>query len=127
MYAIFENLEQYNAKNLEINNLRGYPNDKGTLNYASENPQQTIDGKYAMRIMAGLEEQFAECEQVETVKFLTWFLIYNYRTKKILLCGYLTIDEIPNYDKLYFTLREFETETEMNDYIEDNNLITEEV
>jgi len=69
MYAIFETLEQYNAKNQGINEYRGYPNDKGTMTYAPENPQQTLDGKYAMRIVIGLEEQFTGCEQVESVEY----------------------------------------------------------
>lgn len=69
MYALFETLEDYEAKNREISLALGYPNDSGTLRYASEKPAQDINGKYAMQILPQVERFFADCVVVESVEY----------------------------------------------------------
>jgi len=69
MYAIFETLEAYQAKNQELNAYLGYPNVNGTERYATDEPQQTIDGKYAMPIRDEIAHLFVGCEILETVEY----------------------------------------------------------
>lgn len=69
MYAIFNTISAYHAKNAEINNSLGYPDGHGTERYASESPKQTTDGMYAMQILPYVEHLFAGCTIVNTVEY----------------------------------------------------------
>jgi hypothetical protein len=69
MYAIFETLEEYKAKNSEVSLALGFPNGHGTLSYASEVPMQDIYCKYIMPIMPHVERFFTDCVVVETVQY----------------------------------------------------------
>lgn len=69
MYALFGTLESYQSKNNEISIALGYPNDSGTLRYASENPAQDINGKHVMHIPNGLKHLFGGCEIVEKAEY----------------------------------------------------------
>lgn len=69
MFALFDTLEAYRNKNQEVNAYFGYPNERGTLRYATENPSETIDGKYAMPIRDEIAHLFVGCEIVEAVEY----------------------------------------------------------
>ena len=69
MFALFDTLEQYLAKNHEINTALGYPDGKGTERYATEVPMLTAIGKYAMQILPHVERFFADCVVVESVEY----------------------------------------------------------
>ena len=69
MFAIFDTLEQYLAKNHEINTALGYPDGHGTDRYADETPIKTTTGNYAMQILPHVERFFTDCVVVETVEY----------------------------------------------------------
>lgn len=69
MYAIFETLEEYRAKNSEVSLALGLPNGRGTVSYASEVPMQDIFGKYVMLIMPHVDRFFADCVVIESVEY----------------------------------------------------------
>ena len=56
-YKKFDTIEEYTAKNTEINLLRGYPSN-GTERYAPDEPEVDIDGKFIMPVMPDLEHLF---------------------------------------------------------------------
>jgi len=68
MFAVFETLEAYQAKNAEINAHRGYPNEH-CQSYASDSPVTTKDGRYAMGISLDLMHLFADCLIVDSVEY----------------------------------------------------------
>ena len=69
MIALFTTLKAYRAKNKEVNDYLGYPDGRGTDRYATETPQATIDGKYAMPISERVAHLFTDCEIVESVEY----------------------------------------------------------
>ncbi len=69
MFALFDTLEKYNAKNSEINAALGYPDGNGTERYAADNPRQDVNGKYSMQILPHVAHLFAGCTIVETVEY----------------------------------------------------------
>jgi len=69
MYAIFESPSEYHEKLNEVNDALGYPDGFGTDRYATETPQPTIDGKYAMPISEHVAHLFTGCTIVESVEY----------------------------------------------------------
>lgn len=69
MFALFDTLEKYNAKNSEINAALGYPDGNGTERYATDNPRQDVNGNYAMQILPHVGRFFADCVVVESVEY----------------------------------------------------------
>ncbi len=69
MFAIFDTIEEYVAKNNAINIALGYPDGMGTDRYADETPAETTTGKYAMQILPCASHLFAGCVIVESVEY----------------------------------------------------------
>jgi len=69
MFAQFDSIEAYLAKNDEINVFLGYPDGRGTERYATDNPTKTIEGKYAMPVSERIAHLFDDCEIVESVEY----------------------------------------------------------
>ena len=69
MFAIFSTIKAYRDKNKEIGDYLGYPDGSGTDRYATEIPQLTKDGKYAMLISERVAHLFTDCEIVESVEY----------------------------------------------------------
>lgn len=69
MYAIFDTLEQYLAKNHEINTALGYPDGRGTDHYADDTPTKTTTDQYAMQVLPHVERFFVDCVVVESVEY----------------------------------------------------------
>lgn len=55
MFKIFDTIEEFNAKNEELNLLLGYPNEV-TMTYAE--PIMTTDDKFAMQVLDGVAYLF---------------------------------------------------------------------
>ena len=69
MFALFDTLEQYLAKNHEINTALGYPDGNGTERYAPDDPRQDVHENYAMQILPHVERFFVDCVVVESVEY----------------------------------------------------------
>jgi len=69
MIAIFDTIQDYLNKLREVNTHLGYPDGRGTERYATETPQPTKQGKYAMPISERIAHLFADCEIVDGVEY----------------------------------------------------------
>ena len=67
MFAIFDTIEEYSAKNSEITAAMAYP--CGTERYSEDNPRRDVNGKYPMQILPHVEQFFAGCQIQESVEY----------------------------------------------------------
>lgn len=68
MYAIFETIEEYNAKNAQVNEALLYPNPTSS-SYAEPLPRVSSDGRFVMQVLPFAEQYFTGCVIVDNVEF----------------------------------------------------------
>lgn len=66
---IFDTIEAYQAKLVEVNQHFGYPNGQGTDTYCDDIPTTTIEGKYPFPISNSVSHLFADCVIVAVVTY----------------------------------------------------------